>query len=440
MFILFFLIPLLIFSRYHWGGEVPHIDALFPTTTAVLLVLHALISFFMFMQYRADRKKLYLAILSLSYLLSAIYLICKVFYSPGVFKQAAVIHGTVNDLGVYWVFRSITMSVIFILMMLVYLRRDAIEWNHRKTIVVVSAIGVITFVFAFLLSSGYEHINLYVISDDGLNYSKLWGSGIGYAVGALWLAATVMVFVITKLKNVFWLAIGVSCISYLGCISLMHGSTYINSVAWNYSRFFEVLSTFLVLMILLYDIFSVYTKTLTKYKVSYESSIRDPLTNLYNRRYYYDAMKNNLEKHKDSNVKLAVMVADIDFFKRFNDTYGHVQGDEVIKYVAYTLSRSIRHDDVPSRIGGEEFSALIVGADENEVYSLAERFRNNVKSADTSGFPGEIPAPVTISVGVYFIEADDRSVENCIEKADKAMYQAKQSGRDRVVIYKDVIP
>jgi len=435
LYIFAVLVPFSVMSHRYYSHEVDPIVSIFPATTSILLVLHALIAFFMLMQYIANKDKLYLAVLSFAYSFSALYFVYKLLYYPDVFRAGPVIEGTVNDLAIYWVFRSISMAVVFILTAILYQRRKTLRFNHRKVLGLMLMISLGVLIFAWYLSSKSELIGLKIVSDDGREYSRLWSGNVGYIIGGIWALATALVVSITRLKNLFWLAIGLSCISYLGSVSILHSSIYVHSLVWYYARFFEVLSTFFVVVVLLYDIFMMYKKTLIKYQAYYESSIRDPLTNLYNRRYYYDAMKSCFGKKSSDNFSLAVLVADIDFFKRFNDTYGHIQGDEVIKYVAHTLCRSIRDEDIPSRIGGEEYSALIVDASREEVCALAERFRINVMRDDISDFTGKIPAPVTISVGVYFVSPGDSTVESCIEKADAAMYQAKQSGRNRVVVY-----
>lgn len=434
LYILIVLVPVTVMSHRYFFHETPAVVSIFPVTTAILFVLHTLIAFFMLMQYMANRKKLYLAVLSFAYSLSAFYLVYKLLYYPGIFLTGAVLEGSVNDLAIYWIFRSISMAAVFLLTAFLYQRRDTLCISHRRVLSIVLAASCLAVIFAYFLSSKNPLFGMEIVTADGRDYSQLWSGKMGYIIGGIWALATVLIISVTRLKNTFWLAIGLSCISYLGNVSILHSSIYIHSLVWYYARFFEVLSTFFVVIVLLYDISMVYKKTLMKYQISYESSIRDPLTNLYNRRYYYDAMKTYLDK-KQSGVRLAVMVADIDYFKRFNDTYGHIQGDEVIKYVAWSLSHSLRDQDIPSRIGGEEYSALVIGASEEEVRTMAERFRINVTQHHRSEFPGTLPAPVTVSVGIYFMGSEDDKAEACVAKADAAMYQAKQSGRNRIVVF-----
>ncbi|WP_167458004.1 sensor domain-containing diguanylate cyclase [Rahnella woolbedingensis] len=437
LYIVVVLVPFSVITHRYYMREIPSAESLYPVTTAILFVLHALIAFFMLMQYMANRKKLYMAVLSFAYSLSALYLVCKLLYYPGVFMAGSVIEGNLNDLSIYWIFRSITMAAVFVLTAYLYRRRDSIQLNHRLVLSMMLVVSLLLFVLTYMLSSENSLIGLDIVSADERNYSKLWSGKIGYIVALSWALATVLIAYVTRLKNTFWLAIGLSCISYFGNVVILHSSIYINSFAWRSARFFEVLSTFFIVTVLLYDIFVVYKKTLKKYRVSYESSIRDPLTNLYNRRYYYDAMKGYFDNKNTGGVNLAVLVADIDYFKHFNDTYGHIKGDEVIKYVAYTLARSLRDEDIPSRIGGEEFSAFVIGATQEEVCAIAERFRINVSQHETSDFSGTIPEQVTISVGVYFMVDADETAEGCVAKADAAMYQAKQSGRNCVVVYRE---
>ncbi|MCE9904786.1 GGDEF domain-containing protein [Hafnia paralvei] len=158
------------------------------------------------------------------------------------------------------------------------------------------------------------------------------------------------------------------------------------------------------------------------------------MTRLYNRSYYYDVLIQRM-KTVSEQEPITLLVADIDHFKRVNDVYGHVTGDRVIQYVAKTLEYSIRKTDIAARIGGEEFSIMLNGIGRADAVLLADRIRMSISDHMNSPFAQDVPDKVTISIGVYTVTDNALGAEQCVAYADAAMYQAKQEGRDRVVLY-----
>ncbi|WP_419393118.1 GGDEF domain-containing protein [Cytobacillus praedii] len=132
--------------------------------------------------------------------------------------------------------------------------------------------------------------------------------------------------------------------------------------------------------------------------------------------------------------KLALLFIDIDFFKKVNDTYGHSEGDVVLKELGLRLQQSTRAFDIVSRNGGEEFTVLLLNCPLYRANELAERIRKNVEDNPFTLNSGE-EINLTISVGVACYQETTIDPTQLIEDADKALYQAKQSGRNRVCIY-----
>ena len=165
-------------------------------------------------------------------------------------------------------------------------------------------------------------------------------------------------------------------------------------------------------------------------------STRDPLTKLHNRRAFDEKARQAWETATKDNVPLAIMICDLDHFKRVNDEYGHQAGDKVLVAVAEALVASVRPADVVARFGGEEFVVLVVGTTaESGVVSVAERCANAVRALP---IPDLIPGASrrqTISIGVAKYGRSTQSIDQMIADADKALYDAKRSGRDRVVLF-----
>lgn len=165
---------------------------------------------------------------------------------------------------------------------------------------------------------------------------------------------------------------------------------------------------------------------------TYEQLIRDPLTGLFTRVYMQEAVQRWCDlQDRDSGNRVAVLMLDIDHFKRVNDTYGHNQGDAVLRQVAAEILGSIRGSDIPVRLGGEEFVVFLVSETITNVILFAERLRARVAAI-------RFEAPmnsqsVTVSVGVAIRQARETLLE-LIQRADGALYDAKNGGRDQVRI------
>lgn len=158
-------------------------------------------------------------------------------------------------------------------------------------------------------------------------------------------------------------------------------------------------------------------------------ALYDPLTNIYNRRYFYDAINREILNADRKNTSFCLIMFDIDHFKKVNDIYGHSKGDDVLKEVVSIAQSTIRKTDILARLGGEEFSILLPDSTLEQAVALAERVRENT-GEHSFGQVGK----VTVSLGVALYESGN-TLDDIIKKADTAMYKAKSQGRNRVGIY-----
>ena len=161
-----------------------------------------------------------------------------------------------------------------------------------------------------------------------------------------------------------------------------------------------------------------------------ELSVKDPLSGAYNRRFLLRYIESGIEKHKENRAPLSIIMFDIDKFKRVNDDFGHLVGDDVIKGFSEVLLQSCRNYDVVARYGGEEFILVMPGASEETAYARAEQIRAKV---ETTSFSDEIDRPVTVSGGVATYTTTYNTVEEFIAVADEHLYTAKETGRNRIV-------
>jgi len=162
----------------------------------------------------------------------------------------------------------------------------------------------------------------------------------------------------------------------------------------------------------------------------------DPLTQLFNRRFLTEALDRELTRSTRTNTPLALIMLDIDHFKKVNDTYGHQRGDLVLKRVANVLHAGLREYDIAARFGGEEFAIILPGTTLDQASEAAERIRQGC--ADIS-FTDELASlSLTVSLGVAaFPHSSIRHIDDLIREADYALYRAKRSGRNRVSLLGD---
>lgn len=167
----------------------------------------------------------------------------------------------------------------------------------------------------------------------------------------------------------------------------------------------------------------------------YESSITDPKTGLYTHDYFLIQIKNACSALKRHNRSFGVLMIDIDHFKRFNDTYGHITGDIMIIAIAKILVKYVRSDDYVARFGGEEFSILLTECTAQSLMIIAERIRFAVEKLRVTNYDNKILS-ATISIGARYIETCDKDdINSIIEAADKALYKSKENGRNRASLY-----
>lgn len=169
------------------------------------------------------------------------------------------------------------------------------------------------------------------------------------------------------------------------------------------------------------------------YAITEQLAITDGLTGLYNHRCFKNELKKEVERSKRFGLVLSLMVVDIDFFKSFNDTYGHPQGDVVIRTIAAIIRKSVRDVDFVARYGGEEFAVILLEADEKTALEVAERVR-----VEVGKHPFEVPGggsvSKTISVGLATCRDREHLDPSALfQKADDALFRAKDQGRNRVV-------
>jgi diguanylate cyclase (GGDEF)-like protein len=162
-------------------------------------------------------------------------------------------------------------------------------------------------------------------------------------------------------------------------------------------------------------------------------AVTDELTGLFNRRRFQEAMASEVERSKRFGQPLGLVLLDLDDFKAVNDTYGHQQGDLVLREVARVLRETSREIDEPARYGGEELAVVLPGTDLEGAYNLAERVRAGIEELELPLLEGDGLLQVTASFGVATLPGSADDMRGLVAAADEALYRAKRAGKNRTV-------
>jgi diguanylate cyclase (GGDEF)-like protein len=199
---------------------------------------------------------------------------------------------------------------------------------------------------------------------------------------------------------------------------------------------FEVLAAYMALQV----------KKVRLYETVRELSIRDGLTGVFVRRYFMQRLDEEIKRSNKYSLSMAVLMLDIDLFKRYNDDYGHLAGDATLKQVAALLKENLRKVDIVGRYGGEEFVVVIPETGRAQALEIAERIRSNIARHNFKVYNDH--TRVTVSIGISLFPDDIPNWQThatpselpfeLIRQADKALYRAKEEGRNRVVLFTDI--
>jgi diguanylate cyclase (GGDEF)-like protein len=157
------------------------------------------------------------------------------------------------------------------------------------------------------------------------------------------------------------------------------------------------------------------------------------LTNLYNRRYLDEALQTEIHRAKRNNHSIGIMMIDIDYFKKFNDSFGHDAGDYTLQLVGSLLAKFIRGDDIACRYGGEEFTLVLPATEPELLKERAEQLNQAARELELT-YRNRSLGHISLSIGIAVLPQHGEDAETVIATADKALYQAKTNGRDQFVI------
>ena len=169
------------------------------------------------------------------------------------------------------------------------------------------------------------------------------------------------------------------------------------------------------------------------YREIQELAIGDSLTGVSSRRHCLDRLNQELERSLKFSYPFSVLMTDIDYFKSYNDRYGHLVGDAILKEVSASIKENVRQIDIVGRYGGEEFCIILAETDKEQALQAAQRIRQAIEAKLIRVYDEYVK--VTVSIGLAMFPKHAKDVDNLIECADQALYKAKQEGRNRVDVY-----
>ena len=168
------------------------------------------------------------------------------------------------------------------------------------------------------------------------------------------------------------------------------------------------------------------------YEMALTSAIKDAPTGLYNHVYFKQFLELEVKRAIRQEYTTALIMIDIDDFKRFNDTYGHLTGDRVLNAIARVIKDNVRETDLPARYGGEEFAIVLPYSDSTGAETVAARIKRDVQLIDFPCEPADKPSKITVSIGVAQCPLNADTADKLIQRADEMLYQAKNEGKDRI--------
>lgn len=308
-----------------------------------------------------------------------------------------------------------------------------VERGHDVFYLVLALLGLLILNSVFNVFSGLVFLLITIASSVSLYLHLLQAryrkKGLGHIIACLSAVynpvALTALIVISDSRSVIWLLmflVNMLRNPYLGFLpSILNGIVAVLCFVFLAAKIYNLNLFEIVFGSLVFFIAAVLAWVLTlKLWLFEQQSMHDWLTGLGNRRSLNATLRQEINRCLQNGLPISLLMVDVDNFKTYNDTLGHIRGDEILKKIAGIMKDSIRDSDLIFRYGGEEFCVLLPGVPQNRAQKVAERIREKVEWA----FRGQ-KVPITVSIGVSSSEGDARNAKILLELADKAMYQAK---------------
>ena len=395
-----------------------------------LLFLNTIIFLFMLMKYFTNKDILPTLILSLAFLSGLIYLIETIVVIQNPINESTLIQTKSNDVSIFYVFRQLSFIFLVGLALICSDQKTQALINNKRKFYILLVAMVPFLVFPFIahnLSSYNPDYALYVVDYCPNNHTATWGINYTKILVCLWAFLLFFIVARTGLTSDVWPCIALLCLASLCCNLLLLTLDEYNYAIWYISRGIEVSSKLFVVSFLIYNIFQ-------ELQLSSKLAINDVLTNIYNRRYFFNKLDRLLNSHQLPAI--CVMMIDIDQFKKINNHWGHQVGDKVLVSVVDIIQQSVRPDDIFARLEGEVFALIFTDLNHAQTKIITERIRKNVEFLSAAGNIYDIPQQMTISIGAVYTECQNLTVSQIMTASDAALSDAKHNGGNQVIIHR----
>ncbi len=417
---------------------LPEVKPFLPMFAATVFITEYLTGYVLYTHYRVLREP-FLACLAGAYFFVAVMVSVQILIFPGVFSATGLLGaGPQSAVWLWTLWHGGFPAIVGLALML----RVPFVREHVMMRLPGTGNGTLLMVHAPILAALLAYL---AVADggllppliDGASYQQLVQSPAAPIVIVLATLALVACVVISRLRDLLSVWLAVALVAGLADIVLTLAASSRYSLGWYAGRCMSMVSSSLVLGTLLWETTGLYRRLAQVHAALAESSLHDALTGAFNRGYFMQQFPRDIRHAQRARTPLAMLMIDIDRFKNYNDTYGHLQGDHCLKAVAAAMQAEIhRPDDYLARYGGEEFAVVLPNTDAEGAAHMAENLRKAVESLAIKNGHGDT-ALITVSVGisVFNPSVDIGTVEETVGRADSALYQAKHRGRNQVVAF-----
>lgn len=420
---------------------VPHADTalaqvapFLPMFATSVFLLEGMTAFLLAIQFYL-RSDAFIGILAAAYAFVATIAIAQLLVFPEVFSASGLLGAGPQSAVWLWTFWHAGFPLLVSIALLAWAMRERQAWKKAwqafasfavmaGPLIALCLLALVVFRGGALLPS--------LISGDG--YQRLSTSPLAWAVmlpNAVALLGCVYLLRFRSLLGV-WLAVALLASSIDSAMTLLATERY--SLGWYLARLISLVSSSTVLAVLLWEIGRTYRRVMEQNIELTDKALRDGLTDTFNRRHLDDTLPKLLAQAERKRQVVSVVMFDVDHFKAFNDSQGHVAGDECLLRVTRAAKTALRRPlDLLARYGGEEFCVLLPDTDAPGARAVAESLREAIEREAITR-RDDYADVVTVSLGVASLaaHASERSPEALLAAADEALYRAKRAGRNRV--------
>lgn len=413
----------------------PTIPAFLPLFAMAVFATEGLTAYLLWTQFMITRQA-FLGALAGAYAYTAVTVAIQLLVFPGVFAPTGLLGAGAQSAVWIWAFWHLGSPLLMVtaLMLRRALPASLPERGLRRAgLALLGAPMMLSLALCYVAIRHAEWLPQLV---DDHSYRRLLHAPSGIGI-ALITAGTLLYLVFTtRLRTMLDLWLAVALFAALGdvVVSMVANSRF--SIGWYVARLESVLASSAVLGVLIWEISHLYRELHAANARLSEFAARDGLTGIYNRRYFEERYPLALAGAHGTQRALSILMVDIDHFKRFNDTLGHLRGDECLIAVANALQASLRRSgDFVARFGGEEFAVVLPDCEREMAARIGENLREAIARLAVAA-PFTDAGRVTVSVGVATSSVDAQApAADLLAQADAALYRAKEAGRDRVSIW-----